>query len=136
MKLNQFYAIGFLTKDAEIKAYKSGVKRQDFTLAINDDYKKSGTDEWIKRPYYINCFSVGKTYDGLFKGVKVIIDGKIVQRNYETKEGQKKTYYGVEVYTLDLMKEPIKKETKIHEEQPQSPYVTESVEEPEEELPF
>lgn len=137
MKLNQFYAIGFLTRDAEIRKMKNGTSRQDFTLAINDDYKKAGTEEWIKRPYYINCFCIGKTYDGLNKGAKVIVDGKLVQRNYEV-DGQKKTYIGVEVYTLDFMKEPEKKtvqETKTQAVE-ENPYVTDSIEEPEEELPF
>jgi len=136
MKLNQNYIIGFLTRDAETRKMKNGAVRQDFTIAINDDYKKKDSDEWTKRAYYINCFTVGKTYDGLNKGVKVIIDGKLVQRNYEV-DGQKKSYIGVEVYTLDFLKEPEKKvvqpQLPVQEE---SKYVIDEAVEPDEEIPF
>ena len=49
MKLNVFYGIGNLTRDSEIKTMPNGKTKQVFNIAINDDYKKAGTEEWIKR---------------------------------------------------------------------------------------
>lgn len=102
MKLNQYYVIGNLVKDSEIKVMPNGKNKQVFTLAINDDYKKQGSDEWIKRPYFIDCYVIGKEYKNLTKGRKVLINGKIVTRNYEV-NGAKKKITLVEVFTLDFM---------------------------------
>lgn len=102
MKLNEFKAIGNLVRDAEIVNMPNGKPKQIFTIAINDDYKKSGTEEWIKRPYFIDCYIVGKEYKDLTKGKKILINGKIVTRNYES-NGAKKKITLIEVFTLDFI---------------------------------
>ena len=102
MKLNQFYAIGNLTRDSEIKTMPNGKTKQVFNIAINDDYKKAGTEDWIKRPYFVDCYVVGKEYKNLTKGKKVFINGKLVTRNYEV-NGVKKKITLIEVFALDFM---------------------------------
>ena len=102
MKLNQFYGIGNLTRDSEIKVMPNGKPKQVFTVALNDDYKKAGTEEWIKRPYFIDCYVVGKEYKGLTKGKKVLINGKLVTRNYEV-NGVRKKITLIEVFALEFM---------------------------------
>lgn len=102
MKLNEYRVIGNLTRDSEIITMSNGKTKQVFTVAINDDYKKAGTEEWIKRPYFIDCYVVGKEYKDLKKGKKVLINGKIVTRNYE-QNGVKKKITLVEVFALDFM---------------------------------
>lgn len=102
MKLNVFYGIGNLTRDSEIKTMPNGKTKQVFNIAINDDYKKAGTEEWIKRPYFIDCYVVGKEYKNLTKGKKVFINGKLVTKNYEV-NGAKKKITLIEVYSLDFM---------------------------------
>lgn len=103
MKLNSVIIIGNLVKNAETKVLPSGMKKQIFTLAINDDYQKAGTKEWIKRPYFVDCYVVtGKEYRDLTKGKKIIINGKIITKNYEI-NGVKKKLTAIEVYTLDFM---------------------------------
>lgn len=102
MKLNQFYAIGNLTRDSEIKTMPNGKTKQVFNIAINDDYKKAGTEEWIKRPYFVDCYVVGKEYKNLTKGKKVFINGKLVTKNYEV-NGVKKKITLIEVFALDFM---------------------------------
>lgn len=102
MKLNMVLVIGNLVKDATTVMMKNGKIKQSFSIAINDDYKKSGTDEWIKRPYFFDCYVVGKEYKDLVKGKKVLINGKLITKTYET-DGVKKKYTAIEVFTLDLM---------------------------------
>lgn len=102
MKLNQFYAIGNLTRDSEIKTMPNGKTKQVFNIAINDDYKKAGTEDWIKRPYFFDCYVVGKEYKNLTKGKKVFINGKLVTKNYEV-NGVKKKITLIEVFALDFM---------------------------------
>lgn len=102
MKLNQIMVIGNLVKDAEVNTLSNGKKKQTFLLAVNDDYKKAGSDEWIKRPYFIDCYIIGKEYADLKKGKRVLINGKLITHNYET-NGVKKKYTAIEIYTLDYM---------------------------------
>lgn len=102
MKLNQIFVIGNLVKDSEVKTLSNGRKKQVFTIAVNDDYKKAGTDEWIKRAYFFDCYVVGKEYADLKKGKKVVINGKMTTYNYEV-EGNKKKFTQIEVFTLDFM---------------------------------
>lgn len=102
MKLNQIFVIGNLVADAETNTISNGKKKQSFCIAINDDYKDKQTDGWIHRVYFMDCYVIGKEYIGLTKGRSVIINGKLITKNYEV-EGQKKKYVAIEVYTLDFM---------------------------------
>ena len=106
MKLNEYRAIGNLTRDSEIVRMSNGKTKQVFTLAVNDDYKKAGTEEWIKRPYFIDCYVVGKEYKDLKTGQKVLINGKIVTRNYE-QNGVKKKITVVEVFAFYFMMQKV-----------------------------
>lgn len=102
MKMNNYFVIGNLVRDAEIKVMPNGKNKQVFTIAINDDYKDKNSTEWIKRPYFLDCYVVGKEYKNLTKGKKIFINGKIVTKNYEV-NGAKKKIVLVEVFTLDFM---------------------------------
>ena len=141
MKLNQFYGIGNLVRDAETKVMPNGKKKQVFTLAINDDYLKplpeDATEEqiknreWIHRVYFLSCYVVGKEYQNLTKGKKVLINGKIVTKNYEV-QGAKKTIVMVEVFALDFM---VMKDSSDYEKVPAK--TTEDISNlDEEQLPF
>ena len=114
MKMNNYFVIGNLVRDAEVKVMPNGKKKQVFTLAINDDYPKpipknltaeqldNYETEWVHRVYFLSCYIVGKEYQNLTKGRKVFINGKIVTKNYEV-QGAKKTIIMVEVFALDFM---------------------------------
>ena len=103
MKLNRVEIIGRVVRDAETKMTQSVKVRQYFSIAINDDYKKQGTEEWVKRVYFYSCYTL-KEYEGLFKGVRVLIVGKLITVTYEDKKtGDKKTIPYIEVASLDFM---------------------------------
>lgn len=103
MKLNRLEIIGRLVRDAEIKMTQTGKIKQYFSIAFNDDYKKQGTDEWVKRVYFFNCYA-WKEYEGMFKGTKVFIVGKLVNITYaDKKTGEQKSLPYVEVVSLDLI---------------------------------
>ena len=103
MKLNEVKFIGRLVRDAESKYMENGKIKQYFSLAINDDYKKAGSEEYTKRVYFANCVVYGKEYQGLTKGKRVIINGKFTTINYTTPNGEKRTLPMFEVFTLDYM---------------------------------
>ena len=129
MKLNRIEIIGRLVRDAEIKmSQKSGKIRQYFSIAFNDDYKKQGSEEWVKRVYYFNCYA-WKEYEGMFKGARVLIIGKLVMLTYEDKKtGEKKSLPYIEVVSLDFMADnkpaQAQQEQQIEQqaEQPQQEY--------------
>ncbi len=103
MKLNEVKFIGRLVRDAESKKMENGKIKQYFSLAINDDYKKAGSEEYTKRVYFANCVVYGKEYQGLTKGKRIIINGKFTTINYTTQNGEKRTLPMFEVFTLDYM---------------------------------
>ena len=128
MKLNRIEIIGRLVRDAEIKATQTGKIRQYFSIAFNDDYKKQGTEEWVKRVHFFNCYA-WKEYEGMFKGTKVFIVGKLVNLTYEDKKtGEKKSLPYIEVVSLDFMADnkpaQAQQEQQIEQqaEQPQQEY--------------
>lgn len=115
MKLNRVEIIGRLVRDAEIKMSQSGKIKQYFSIAFNDDYKKQGTEEWVKRVYFFNCYA-WKEYENMFKGAKVFVVGKLVNINYEDKKtGEKKSLPYIEVVSLEFIAD--NKPAQIQQEQ-------------------
>ena len=127
MKLNRVTLEGNLTQDAEVKATTTGKKLQRFTLAVNDDYKPSGSTEWVKRVYYVDCYCSTKIYDGLKKGVRVNIDGKLITKNWDDPKTQtKRKFTNIEVFGLSI----VKTNAQLEEESIKIPYTkTEDIEE-------
>lgn len=125
MKLNRIEIIGRLVRDAETRMTQTGKIKQSFSIAYNDDYKKQGTEEWIKRVYYFNCYA-WKEYEGMFKGTKVFIAGKLVNLTYEDKKtGEKKSLPYIEVVSLDFIadnKTAQQPQPEQQAEQPQQEY--------------
>ena len=130
MKLNRIEIIGRLVRDAEIKATQTGKIRQYFSIAFNDDFKKQGTEEWVKRVHFFNCYA-WKEYEGMFKGTKVFIIGKLVNLTYEDKKtGEKKSLPYIEVVSLDLIAD-----NKPAQAQPEQ-QIEQQAEQPQQEYPI
>ena len=87
---NSVQLIGNLGKDVEIKELSTGGKVARFTLATND-YYKNNRGEVIKETQWHSLVAWGKTAElmakVLKKGSSVVIQGKLVHRTYEDKEG-------------------------------------------------
>ena len=80
------------------------------TLATNENFKdKSG--DWKTTTIWNQLVAWGKTADRmcefLDKGVEVAIEGRLVQKTFETKDGVKRT--SVEVEVSDFLLIPSKK---------------------------
>ena len=85
----------------------------NFSIAVQDDYNKDTT-------YWFNVQAWGKTADFveayLTKGRKVAVSGRLTQRKYETKDGQKRDAYEIvadKVYGLDKPSEEGKSRTAV-----------------------
>ena len=104
--MNNVSLIGRLTKDVEVKTFgkgKDAVKFCRFTLAIRDGKDKDGNE----RTQFISCTAWGQvveildSYTG--KGDMLAVDGKIVNNNYETADGEKVYQTEVRIDSIYLL---------------------------------
>ena len=102
---NSVQLIGNLGRDVEVFTFDSGNKKATFTMATSEYYtNKEG--EKAQDTQWHNIVAWGKTADLmsalLEKGNKVLVKGKIVNRSYEDKEGNKR--FVSEVVANEFMK--------------------------------
>ena len=90
--MNKVVLIGNAVRDAELRETKNGVAVSNFTLAVNRNYLNADGE---KETDFFNCIawralaeSVGKY---VHKGDKVCVVGQLQNRQYEDKEGNKRT---------------------------------------------
>jgi single-strand DNA-binding protein len=101
---NKVQLIGNLGNTPEIINLESGKKLAKFSLATNESYKNA-KGETIKETQWHNLVAWGKTVDivskYLQKGSEVAIEGKLVSRSYDDKNGNKK--YVTEIVVNELL---------------------------------
>ena len=102
---NSVTLIGNLGKEVEIKELASGSKRATIVIATND-YYKNNKGETVTETQWHNLVAWGKTAElmgsVLSKGNEVAIQGKLMHRSYEDKDGN--TRYTSEVKVNEFMK--------------------------------
>jgi single-strand DNA-binding protein len=92
--INKVILIGNLGKDPEIMRLESGVKKASFSLATTEVYKnkegaKTEHTEWHNIVLWRGLAEIAESY--LKKGNTIYLEGKIRRREYEDKEGQKRS---------------------------------------------
>lgn len=100
---NSVQLIGRLGKDPEVKMFGEK-KRASFSVATTDTYKnqkgeKVQDTQWHNVVIWGRLATIAEKY--LRKGAEVAIEGKLVNRMYETKEGEKR--YVTEISVNDLV---------------------------------
>lgn len=94
--------VGNLTNDPELRFTPSGAAVASFTVASNSRYLDKATNEWKDgEPVFMRC-SVWRQYaenvaESLTRGTRVIVTGRLKQRSYDSREGQKVTVIELEV---------------------------------------
>jgi len=101
---NRVQIIGNLGNDPEIKELDSGKKLARFSIATNDSYKNSDGDritstQWHQIVAWDNHASIVERF--LRKGREVAIEGRLVHRSYEDKEGN--TKYITEIIVNEIL---------------------------------
>ena len=100
---NKVQLIGNLGQAPEIKTFESGKKMAKFSLATHEDYRNA-KGEKVKETQWHNLVAWGKiagiVEKYLTKGKEVAIEGKLVNRSYTDKEGNKKYISEVQVNEL------------------------------------
>ena len=101
---NKVQLIGNLGNDPEIVNMDSGTKLAKFSIATNETYKNA-KGEKVTDTQWHNVVAWGKTAEivenYLTKGNEVAVEGKLIHRSYENKEGEKR--YITEIKCKELL---------------------------------
>jgi single-strand DNA-binding protein len=103
---NKVQLIGNLGNNPEVKNTESGKKLARFSIATNEMYRNAKGDK-ITETQWHNLVAWGKVAEiiekYLVKGSEVAIEGKLVYRNYNDKDGNKKYITEIQVNELLLL---------------------------------
>jgi single-strand DNA-binding protein len=93
---------GNLVDEPELRFTPSGQPVARFRIASTPRYKDNATGEWKDGDsLFLTCNvwrqAAENVAETLTKGMRVIVQGRLKQRSYETKEHEKRTVYEVEV---------------------------------------
>lgn len=101
---NKVQLIGNLGNDPEMVILENGNKLAKFSVATNESYKNAEGEKMTDTQWH-NVVAWGKTAEivenYLVKGKEVVIEGKLISRSYETKEGEKR--YITEIKCNELL---------------------------------
>ena len=94
--------IGNLTGDPELRFTPSGAAVANFTVANTPRTFDRQSNEWKDGDTLFMRCSIWReaaeaVAESLTKGMRVIVVGKLVQRSYDTKEGEKRTVVEMQV---------------------------------------
>ena len=94
--------IGNLTDDPELRFTPSGAAVAKFRIASTPRFLDKQTNEWKDgEPLFLQCNiwrqAAENVAESLQRGARVIVSGRLRQRSYETREGEKRTVFELEV---------------------------------------
>ena len=94
--------IGNLTDDPELRFTPSGAAVAKFRIASTPRILDRQTNEWKDgESLFLTCSvwrqAAENVAESLQKGARVIVSGRLRQRSYETREGEKRTVMELEV---------------------------------------
>ena len=97
--MNQVALVGNITDDPELRYTQSGAALAGFTIAVSHRSKNNGAWQDVNDGFF-RCTAWRSVAENaaasLKKGQRVMIIGKLVQRNFET-EGQKRSVVEIQV---------------------------------------
>jgi single-strand DNA-binding protein len=98
----QITIAGNLVDDPELRYTQTGQAVAKFRVASTPRFRDNATGEWKDgESLFLSCSvwrqAAENTAESLQRGMRVIVSGRLRQRSYETKEGEKRTVYEVDV---------------------------------------
>ncbi|MEO9532730.1 MAG: single-stranded DNA-binding protein [Crocinitomicaceae bacterium] len=103
---NKVQLIGNLGQAPEIISFENGNKLAKVSLATNEYYKNS-KGEKVQETQWHSITAWGKQADifekYIKKGQEIAVEGKLVTRSYETKEGEKRFRTEVQVSEILML---------------------------------
>lgn len=84
---------GNITRDPELRFTGGGRAVASFGIAVNRRYQVNG--EWQEQTSFFNVVAWGQLGENvaasLTKGSRIIVNGRLEQREYQTQQGEKRT---------------------------------------------
>lgn len=110
---NKVTLIGYLGNDPEVTTFENGKQVARFNIATNESYKnKQGerveNTQWHTIIAWNNLAKIMS--ENVKKGEQIALEGKLTQRSYESKSGEKR--FVTEIEMRDLLFLNQKKESK------------------------
>ena len=98
----QITLIGNLVDDPQLRYTPTGQAVANFRVASTPRFLDRQTNEWKDGDsLFLSCNvwrqAAENVAESLQRGMRVIVSGRLRQRSYETKEGEKRTVYEIEV---------------------------------------
>ena len=94
--------VGNLVDDPELRFTPSGAAVANFRIASTPRVMNRQTNEWEDgEGLFLSCAvwrqAAENVAESLQKGMRVVVQGRLKQRSYETREGEKRTVYELDV---------------------------------------
>jgi single-strand DNA-binding protein len=94
--------VGNLTADPELRFTPSGAAVANFTVASTPRTFDKQTNDWKDgEALFLNCSvwrqAAENAAESLTRGMRVIVTGRLKARSYETREGEKRTVFEIDV---------------------------------------
>ncbi|MBL03635.1 uncharacterized protein METZ01_LOCUS152975 [marine metagenome] len=99
--VNRVILVGNLGRDAELKYTPSGAAVSNFSIATSESWKDKNSGERKEKTEWHRIVIWGKTAENLsqylLKGKQIYVEGRLETRQWEDKEGQKRSTTEVRV---------------------------------------
>ncbi|HEX5087461.1 MAG TPA: single-stranded DNA-binding protein [Nocardioides sp.] len=94
--------VGNLTDDPELRFTPSGAAVANFTVASTPRNFDKNANEWVDgEAMFLRCSiwrqAAENVAESLQRGMRVVVQGRLKARSYETREGEKRTVFEIEV---------------------------------------
>lgn len=90
---NSVTLVGNITRDPELRFTPSGQAIATFGIAVNRRFQRN--NQWEEQTSFFNITAWGtlgeNCSNSLAKGARVIVNGRLEQRSWETQEGEKRS---------------------------------------------
>ena len=90
---NTVTLVGNVTRDPELRYTTGGRGVASFGMAVNRRYQVNG--EWVEQTSFFNVVAWAQlaenVSESLSKGSRVIVNGRLEQRSWETQDGEKRS---------------------------------------------
>lgn len=101
---NKVILVGNLTRDPDLRYTPGGLAVCEFSLAVQQSAKHGETREdvcFVDIVVFGRAGEVAKEH--LHKGSRVLVDGRLTQRRWETPEGRKRSKYEIVANTVQFL---------------------------------
>ena len=101
MNGNTVVLVGNIVDDPELRFTPGGQAMAKFRIAVNRRWQDRSSNEWQEETSFFGCTcwreQAENVAESLKKGTRVLVTGRLQQRQWETPEGEKRSVVEVQV---------------------------------------